>query len=90
MNFSLLDVIAIIGPREQNFWQRHKRGRRKKKVTMALLLLLPVSCLIFVSNIISVIKKVNKDDNIDTIYNTIGATLGLLLITGAIIATCAK
>ena len=59
-------------------------------MTFVLLLLLPVSCFLFVSNLVSVIKKVNKDAEIDTIYNTIGATLGLLLVTGTIIATCSK
>lgn len=56
-------------------------------VPMAFLVyLLPVSCFLFVNNLVSVIEKVHKDDK-NTGFNTIGSTLGLLLITGAIIAT---
>jgi len=51
-----------------------------------LVYLLPVSCFLFVNNLVSIIEKVHKDDK-NTGFNTIGATLGLLLITGAIIAT---
>ncbi|MCO1601043.1 hypothetical protein [Desulfosporosinus nitroreducens] len=51
-----------------------------------LVYLLPVSCFFFVNNLVSIIEKVHKDDK-NTGFNTIGATLGLLLITGAIIAT---
>jgi len=54
-------------------------------VTTALIWLLPVSCFLFVNNLVSVIEKVHKDD-INLGFNTIGATFGLLLITGAIIA----
>ena len=50
-----------------------------------LLYLLPVSCFLFVNSLVSIIEKVHKDDkNIG--FNTIGATFGLLLIIGAIIA----
>jgi len=49
-----------------------------------LVYLLPVSCFYFVNNLVCIIVKVHKDDtNIG--FNTIGATLGLLLITGAIV-----
>ncbi|MGC7871316.1 hypothetical protein ACPUYX_07250 [Desulfosporosinus sp. SYSU MS00001] len=51
-----------------------------------LVYLLPVSCFLFVNNLVSIIEKVHKDDK-NTGFNTIGSTLGLLLMTGAIIAT---
>jgi hypothetical protein len=55
-----------------------------KKVTIALVYLLPVSCFLFVNNLVSIVKKVHED-NKEIGLNTIGATLGLLLISGAII-----
>ena len=50
-----------------------------------LIYLLPVSCFLFVNNLVSIMVKVHKDD-INIGFNTIGATFGLILITGAIIA----
>ena len=50
-----------------------------------LIYLLPVSCFLFVNNLVSIMVKVHEDD-INIGFNTIGATFGLILITGAIIA----
>lgn len=57
----------------------------EEETLLFLLYLLPVSCFLFVNNLVSIIEKVHKDD-VNIGFNTIGATLGLLLITGAIIA----
>ena len=64
---------------------RHATKEEGEEMTTVLICLLPVSCFLFVNNLVSVIEKVHKDD-INLGFNTIGATFGLLLITGAIIA----
>lgn len=63
---------------------RQLQNKKEEYLLFFLVYLLPISCFYFVNNLVTIIEKVHKDDpNIG--FNTIGATLGLLLIVGAII-----
>lgn len=55
-------------------------------MTIFLVYLLPISCFIFVVNLVAIMKKINKGD-METGLNTGLATIGLILIVAAIIFT---
>lgn len=55
-------------------------------MAVVLVYFFPISCILFVVNLVEIMKKIHQGE-MNTYYNTLWATIGLILIIGSIIAT---